>query len=49
MERVVIKTDRGVERTNITVSPHAKITVSPTANLVINGKRVENPEQCNHQ
>ncbi len=37
------------EPTNIFVGRGAKINVSPNANLFINGKRVENPQDCNVQ
>jgi len=37
------------EATNIFVRNNAKIQVSPNVNLVINGKRIENPQDCNVQ
>jgi len=35
--------------TRIFVHKNAKIHVSPTTNLIINGKRVEHPEECSQQ
>ncbi|UJR25266.1 hypothetical protein I4U23_006618 [Adineta vaga] len=37
------------EKTNIRVSPGVKINISPNSNLIINGKRVQNPSDCNQQ
>ncbi len=37
----------GAERTNIRVGNGAKIRVAPGTNLVINGKIIENPQDCN--
>jgi len=37
------------EQTNIFVGQNAKVQISPNANLFINGKRVENPQDCNVQ
>ena len=49
-KRVRMRNSSGrVVDTNITVSQNAKITVSSGANIVINGQRVENPQECQHQ
>jgi hypothetical protein len=37
------------ERTNVHVSPGVKINISNSANIIINGKRVQNPSDCNQQ
>jgi hypothetical protein len=37
------------QATNIHVSPGAKINISPGANIIINGKRVQNPSDCSQQ
>lgn len=37
------------EETNIFVDPKVKITIDPNVNLIINGKRIENPSACNQQ
>ena len=37
------------ERTNIHVDRRAKINVASNANVFINGKRIENPSDCNQQ
>ena len=42
--QIYLENDGEAEATNIFVSKEAKIEVSPNANLVINGKRVRNPQ-----
>lgn len=37
------------EKSNVFVRQDAKIRVAANTNLVINGKRVENPQDCNQQ
>ncbi|CAF0927195.1 unnamed protein product [Adineta steineri] len=37
------------ESTNIHVSRAAQINISPSTNLIINGKRIQNPSDCNQQ
>jgi len=37
------------EATNVFVGEGAKINIAPGANLIINGKRIENPQDCNVQ
>ena len=37
------------EETNIYVDPKVKIRVDPNVNLVINGKKVEDPSACSQQ
>jgi hypothetical protein len=39
----------GKEKSNIFVRKGAKIQVAPNMNLIINGKRVENPQECSQQ
>jgi hypothetical protein len=37
------------QRTNIHVGRNVKINISPGSNIIINGKRVQNPSDCNQQ
>jgi hypothetical protein len=37
------------ESTNIHVGRGVKINISPDSNLLINGKRIQNPSDCNQQ
>lgn len=44
----IVNTDGSMEETNIFVGKGAQINVSPGANIIINGKKVD-ANQCNHQ